>query len=89
MGKNILYKTLETQETNGERRKRQMPQAKKFLHNPENNQQNEKTNYRVSDNIGTVIYIYLTERLVSRLQQSSNISTAKKKKSSSQIENQV
>lgn len=54
MGKNILYKTLETQETNGERRKRQ---AKKFLHNPENNQQNEKTNYRVSDNIGTVIYI--------------------------------
>lgn len=57
MGKNILYKTLETQETNGERRKRQMPQAKKFLHNPENNQQNEKTNYRVSDNIGTVIYI--------------------------------
>ena len=51
------YKTLETQETNGKRRKRQMPQAKKFLHNPENNQQNEKTNSRVSDNIGTVIYI--------------------------------
>lgn len=56
-GQEYFYKTLETQETNGERRKRQMPQAKKFLHNPENNQQNEKTNYRVSDNIGTVIYI--------------------------------
>lgn len=52
MGKNILYKILEIQETNGKRRKRQTPQAKKFLHKPGNNQQNEETNYRVSDNIG-------------------------------------